>query len=427
MRRACLAGLVLGAWLTVSGSLPAGVYFASHRGEIPPTNPTDVNLLHKGWLGCDDARDKARKAGTQPMPQREQILAIVARLEPRLAEDKLSVLERIDLGACYIRLGRYKNARDCLTQTLNRTPPGEPARFLVLLNLASAWALDRDEAFERKNDGRDKVLYQAIEYQYQALRAWPISWPNWNHEMWLWYRRAEQFQLTYYHVRRVEALGKDRKIDSIDEFADKLFPASKQTAPPFSFAGSFVWYRPGTRRYEPGGLAPEMADRLPSDAQRLVVQMLLWVPQDDWLVWLYAELLNAWGDIDGAEMVMKALGKFGPRSTAELRAHLQAVEEPAAQMREARKQGEKQPESKLPAEGTEPPPAAPAPAPTAPKSWIPDWRPLLVGFGVGFVIALLAGAQWRQWRRKPAVAPSAPVEPATRAQPANATGIRPSV
>jgi hypothetical protein len=55
---------------------------------------------------------------------------------------------------------------------------------------------------------------------------------------------------------------------------------------------------------------------------------------------------------------------------------------------------------------------------------LPDWRPLAIGFGVGALVALLAGAQWRQWRRRPSAA--APPEPSAAAVPADQTGVRPS-
>src|SRR5437879_709799 len=119
MRTACLAGTVLGLWLAAA-PLRAGVYFPTMRPALPQADPRSVNLQLADLRGSLDGR---QVAGGEPLPLRKQLEEMVARLEPRLARDDLSDLERIDLGACYVRLGRYEKARQVLRKAVEAMKP----------------------------------------------------------------------------------------------------------------------------------------------------------------------------------------------------------------------------------------------------------------------------------------------------------------
>src|SRR4051794_19804830 len=98
MRKACLSGLVLGAWLTLSAPAWGGVYFASDPSGLSPL-PPDILREHFNVRGCNDDRDKAsrtRQPDYQSTPRRVDVLKRLALLE---AKGDLSTFERIDLGA----------------------------------------------------------------------------------------------------------------------------------------------------------------------------------------------------------------------------------------------------------------------------------------------------------------------------------------
>src|SRR5262249_57826600 len=131
----------------------------------------------------------------------------------------------------------------------------------------------------------------------------------------------------------------------------------------------------------------------------------LWpTPADPWLFWLYAEMLNAWGEVDYADDVLSPLVFTGGLNNPEARTHRLALRDEAALKRADRKQAE---------EGVRPPPekADPDPEPAAappPRPWLPDWRPLAVGFGVGAPVTPPVRAPVRQWARRPAAPPPPP-------------------
>jgi tetratricopeptide (TPR) repeat protein len=430
MRTAFLAGTVLGLWLTASAPLRAGVYFPTMPPAPPPTHPGPVTFQLKQLRGCDDARQNPDYPA-EPGSMRLTLDQTARTLESRLERGDLSVLERIDLGACYIRLGRYEKARRHLRQTLKDMTPDDPARFLALHNLASAYALD-PVAIPRV---RATNLREAVNLQRQALdawqplEAWPKGWPRWNRDMWVWYRRAERLQLAYYELRmsqtplgeavpaRPAAAGwRWWKPSGVNVLAGGLFPG-------FRFVGP-------EGRYEAGTLSQKMWDRLPPDALPLAVQLLLWAPGDGDLLWLYAEVLNARGDVDFAFDILSEMTGNGPLALswggglapADVEQHRLILQPVAARVKEERA---KTNEIVLPPEQPEQKPD-PEPAAAPARPWLPDWRPLAVGFGVGALVTLLVGAQWRQWRRRP-VPPPAPAEPSANAAPPDPTGIRPSV
>jgi hypothetical protein len=165
------------------------------------------------------------------------------------------------------------------------------------------------------------------------------------------------------------------------------------------------------------------------DAEQVVLQMLLSQPQDLRLLWLYGELLNARGQIAGAYEVLNFVRSLN--GSRELRQHcsvldyarpsVKALERPETQelllwwlaprgLPVPAGVGGALNELAWPAADFAHPlkPRAPVAAPTtsasapasAPIGQLPEWRTLLVGFGVGVVATILAGYQWNEWRRR---------------------------
>jgi hypothetical protein len=332
----------------------------------------------------------------------------VTELEARERAGRLSLEDRINLGACYIRLRDYRKAIRLLEPEAARQK-----HFMLLANLATAYELEG-------------ILERAVSYRQQALAAWPRMWPGWT--MWQvnFYRKAEKYHLTLAQLRLKEAQrGPGRE----GETFDALFPGVRFVGP--------------SGEYEPGGIAAEQWGELPADALQIVLQLVMWLPLDNRLYWLLGELLNARGDVVSAADILSEL-VVGRRyfSSPELRRHhliLQGVRKEAAVL-----QADLNPPVPLqlmqllwcvaPREAVGVPGPVPALAqetgwtvilvdaqkrtglapPTPPPTkddkddkppgadggWIPpNWGHIGVGFAAGAVVAVLLAQQVRQARR----------------------------
>src|SRR5262249_31012316 len=153
--------------------------------------------------------------------------------------------------------------------------------------------------------------------------SWPVTYAGWDTFQVNFYRKAEQLHLKLLQVRKEEARGQSRQAGSQP---DNLFPRVQFVGP--------------QGQYEAGGLAPAPWCELPRDAVSLVMQLLLWTPFDDRLLWLLGELLNANGDVTGAEAMMSPVVNRPPQNPtdrkweaaapAELREHYRIVAAAAA-------------------------------------------------------------------------------------------------
>ncbi len=168
------------------------------------------------------------------------------RLEA-IPPDARSNADRINLGACCIRLGRYNDAVQVLGAADQRD-------FMVLANLAAAY------------DGM-KELDRAVGYEEQALDAWPSSQPGWDAQQLYWYHRAETYYLKLLRLRLRESLA-NPSVKSWDRM-DALFDRPRSAGGP----------------YEPNMPPWRLWGDLPPDAAKIVAQLLVWSPNDDRLYW----------------------------------------------------------------------------------------------------------------------------------------------
>jgi hypothetical protein len=420
MRRIVLSAAML---LGVSGTLQAGVYnldppglYPSDYAQVNALDPIRQVLIHLGELrAIHDAAKLPPEAKAKSL--RAAYENQLAALETRQRDGTLTPVERVNLSACLIRMGRYPQARALLEESLRVAPPNHSAYFLLLLNLASAY--QEDEA----------LLQRAIDLQTQALRSWPKLFPGWNRWESVWYRRAEQYALKLMRLRHRNQGRFANELPPLDELFDKA-----------RFVGP-------SGQYEAGGIAFEQWQQLPVDAEKIVVQLLLWRPLDPRLNWLYGELLNARGQVDWAFSVVDFCKQLA--SNRELRQHRAVLREAVPVYKElfadSTGSGEDRRKQALllwmaaprgallaPAigaaaneiggvaastdlsllSGGRQPPEMSAPGADAPRSGsgaaLPDWRQLTVSFVTGVVVAVLGVLQWQQWRRHRRVASTVP-------------------
>lgn len=433
MRRIMLsAALLMGAWAQ-AGALQAGVYNLDPPRKYP-SDHAQVNALDPIWrvlvhLGELRAVHDAAKAPPQADSLRTAYEKQLAKLEERQRNGTLTSHDRVNLGACLIRMGRYPRAREVLEESLRRVPADNSAYFLLVLNLASAYQEE------------DALLQRAIDLQTQALRSWPRLFPGWNRWESVWYYHAEHYALKLMQSRQREQIRNQGRLANELPPLDELFGNVRFVGP--------------SGQYEAGGIAFEQWERLPADAEKIVVQLLLWRPLDPRLNWLHGELLNVRGQVDWAFSVLDFCKQLA--SNRELRQHHQILREAVPVYKELfadstgsgedrRKQAlllwSLSPRGALLAPaigaaaneiggmaasmdlsilsgGRQPPEFRSPRGADAPRSGtaLPDWRQLTVSFLTGVVVAVLGVLQWQQWRRNRRVASTVSSSPAEHFAP----------
>lgn len=267
------AGLALLAVLALPCSAGAGLHYSAEKYAPLPAR----------WSGfLQDQRALRTIAQERPRdglvsPLRQQYLQAAEHYHRLSRHRSLTADEVADYGAVLIRLGRLTEALGVLEAGVRRWPD----HFAVQANRGTAWQLAGD-------------LNRAADALHEAVRLAPAAW-----------KRPEQFHLKLVRLRQSEKKG--------TVTVDDLF---------------------GVRLDGPAG--PWSDDRrreLPEDAAALVQQLALWLPQDGRLLWLAAELANAYGDVPmAAAMLDGCVTEFGLAS-ATLQARRQLFREAAAQLR----------------------------------------------------------------------------------------------
>jgi hypothetical protein len=129
-----------------------------------------------------------------------------------------------------------------------------------------------------------------------------------------------------------------------------------------------------------------------------VEQILLWHPNDVRLTWLLAELFNAQGDIVWALKLMDRLIDIGV--SGEVREHRNTLIEAVEKLSKKPTGSDVQAPKVEAKDGNPAPPPQPAGTNGVAASWLPAWRPLVIGGGAGFVLGMLVILQLQQIFRK---------------------------
>jgi hypothetical protein len=351
--------------VVAAGPLQAGVYSLAQARAFAGRGSEDKDVRQQlkelspniilGDVGAlrsmNDAAPTAKEL-SKSTADRRALLKKVEELEARQKERPLPTADVVTLSAYYIRRGRADLARKLLDEELGRIPADDPYRFLLLLNRAAA------------NESEPELLRRAIEDQSAALEAWPKEFKGWSADDLSWYRVAERYFLAYLQARDIDVQRNPAAAGTVQAVAP-LFPKARFDVP--------------GREYRAGSLWPETADALPLDALEVTTQMLLWLPNDSRLYWLYGELLNGKGALVEAKGIFNDL--YENRFVRAVKSHREAIDQAVENMPKATESA--------------PPPPPPSGPPTLTA---PDLRQIGTGFVVGVVLTALALFQWRLWR-----------------------------
>jgi len=407
--------LALAAALGLALAAPAGagVYFTD---EVPQPVPTDFQTIK---FRLFDLQSVAPDKVAEKNDLRTAIRDRFARLLEKEKAGTLTLPDRIDLGAAYLHLSapaqpRYREAKRVLEEAERLIQPDSPYRFLLLANLATT--------YQGLAETEQQATYydQAINYQKQALKAWPEIYPGWL----LWqgqnFRRAELYYLRLLEARRAETRKTPGPRGWQWQGPDDLFDG-------VSFVGL-------GDRYEAGRIPTELWDKLPPDAPQLVAQLVFWAPRDDRLYWLLGEVLNSRNQVVEAYTVFDELLRKRNVANRELMLHRRALEDPALGRMKQLELLAQQPTLLLTVVQAATPLAGPealGPGPAAIQAVLPalisthrppevglpnepgsaqrppagvqppvDWQAIAVGFVSGAVVAVLVLMQIRQWRQR---------------------------
>jgi hypothetical protein len=430
MRRIVLTLTMLTAGLAQTGWLQAGVYNL----DPPPKYPSDYIMTNQPqpWWRVKDYILELRSIhdlGIDPKkpPGADSLRANyekhLAQLEARKQEGVLNIVDRVNMSGCLIRLGRYGKAEQVLEESLRLASPDDPFRFLLLLH--------RSALYQELGEENDELQQRALRFQEEGIQSWPALLPGWNRWESDWYRRAELYTKTLMELRHHDLISRQPIPARQMPAFDLLFPQdTRDPAKKVRFLGA-------SGKYEPCGIARDQMDRLPRDAVSIGLQLLLWRPRDTRRIWLYGELLNAWGNVDMAFDMLDYAKKNGWQNV-ELDSHHRTLQKALGAFEllflDKNVSGENQrlqasifwalaPRGSLlsPGLGTAaselggwtsstyagrlkdtdfPSSSPPGKGGTTLSSPLPDWRQLTVSFLAGILVAVLGMLQWQQWRRQ---------------------------
>jgi hypothetical protein len=377
---------LMGLALLLPGMAAAGVYTTSERfeGVIDGSGKvfadykkfddtvTDIrrvqipelySLLRQRALLATQLSEKA-KGGSDPLGGRPA--------NPFERKDLLTEqVQLLDVSAYYLMLDQPSKVIGLLT----RDKLG--SNFLLYANLGTALQMNGQ--------------YEDARLTLSTARSlWPRDWERldkdqkhlvvdklgWKQEHFDWYRRAEEF-----HFKLVLLRVQEQKEKKTGFTLDNLF-GTREAPIAFGMKGG---------KYQGGDMAEEELKRLPKDALEIVAQLSLWLPNDDRITWLLAEILNAEGaklkdirqkhaKVSDARDILLSL-KMQNKSSPEIRGHLRVLEEWVVLHR----------------------PVMPTPNldqnQQDASNPLPPWQIFSVGMAVGIVVALLGYWQVREFVR----------------------------
>jgi Tfp pilus assembly protein PilF len=265
--------LLLLGWclLGVSSAARAGLYYSGE--EMAP--------LPSQWRGFLLDQRQLRNVLLPSSPLRQRYQKAADDLEKAARSRKLSADEAADLGALYVRLGKFNHAVEALRAAQRQYP----RHFHVAANLGTAFQMLGELS------GAEACLREAV-------RLAPAK-----------QRQAEQYHLDLVCRRLREGKG----AQGLDDLFGVRFVNDKG-------------------EYEPGKLAAAQRKKLPAEAVACAQQLALWLPADGRLLWLLAELAGAHGDVRTAAAIMDGcVTEFGLRAP-DLRRHRRLMREAAGKL-----------------------------------------------------------------------------------------------
>jgi hypothetical protein len=226
--------------------------------------------------------------GTIPVPKPAKIFPIRQRyiLIESMARDetlKLDTLEqKLNYSTVLIRRGRAFEAARFLEPVYQENREN----FLVLSQFATAHFLSSNRDFE----------VRAPIFMQKALKLWPKKWADVKEGQKTLLETFGWDEYDYDRYRRCEVLLERLMVNRLKEkkLQDEKKPVADTVDPIFLDAKEEpIRFLNEKGEYEPGRIAAPDKEQMPRDSIELVEQLLIWMPNDERLLWLLAETFNA--------------------------------------------------------------------------------------------------------------------------------------
>jgi hypothetical protein len=220
-----------------------------------------------------------KPASNPPIRQRYVFIESLAGDGPL----KLETLEqKLNYSAVLIRRGRAFEA----ARFLGNVQQEYPDNFVVLSQYATANLFSGDRDFER----------ESARVMKEALKKWPNSWNDLKEDEKKFLTSFGWHEFDFDRYRRYEVLFERLMVNRLKEKKqqEKKQPVAETVDPIFLDAkGEPIRFLNEKGEYEAGRIAAPDKDQMPRDAVEAVEQLLIWMPNDERLLWLLAETFNA--------------------------------------------------------------------------------------------------------------------------------------
>jgi hypothetical protein len=271
-----LAVVAFGSGL--SPSVWAGIYNTSDAPEETARLSPDFEGVFRNVLLDLKSIPNAGSLANPPIRRR---YLLIASLGIRGELDLRTVEAKLDYSAVLIRLGKAEEA----VAVLKPMADEHPKNFVVLAQCAMAHFMTRTD-----------LQANALDYMREAMKSWPEQWNQvdadqkkflealgWEETAFQRNRRFEEYLLRLMQGRRTEQRMALKQKKPAPESVDAIF--GPKDAP--------VRFVNEKGEFEPGRIPLAESAKMPKDAWDIVEQLLLWMPNDDRLLWLLGEVLNA--------------------------------------------------------------------------------------------------------------------------------------
>jgi hypothetical protein len=348
----------LWTWLLLAflaGRAEAGLYNTAEPTEalLDPTytEKFHTHLLILRSLGMDKVEFD------NPMRRRYMLQA---ELASRGATGNLTPEQTMNLSTVLVRRRRPEDA----INLLRPLTAAQRDNFLLQSNLATAYYLSSGQ----ENRAKDTLK--------EALSLWPRTWEDmseeqqkaflklgWEENYFRDFRQAEEYLLKLFELRYREPKLKTANQEKLDDLFGVRYVGE---------SGSF----------EVGSISAAERKKLPHNAVDIVQQLINWLPYDDRLYWQLGELMNAQGPkyLKATRSIFHELVYNRQYRAEEAVAHRRAILDVSLP-----EDGEVVDETKKKKDQSDVPLL---------------WRPLLVAFGAGIVVAIFGQWQIREIRRR---------------------------
>jgi hypothetical protein len=275
LMRVFIASLVTAAWLASFSRTHAGIYSTMDAEVETDTRSPNFHVFQKTLL---EWQSIPAPDGANPPLKRRYLL--LEKLGAANAAKLTKPGELLNYSAVLIRRGRADEAAQLLLQASRE----HPENFVILSQLATAHFL-----------GSPELRANSLDYMREAFSQWPVRWDDLKPEQKAFVASIGWEQTAFDRNRRYDKaferlmrsrINEEKRLKKKETLKDTVDPIFGDPKNPVRFVNE-------KGEFTVGQIPTAEFKQLPPDADVLVQQLLIWMPNDERLLWLLGEVLNA--------------------------------------------------------------------------------------------------------------------------------------